>query len=127
MALEQRAELRLTQKLALTPQLQLQLKLLQLPQLELAEFIELQLMENPMLELDDESESDRETELSSEDMVEEPVVVDKLEKIIVDDYFAERADDGRDLGYFNPGVKRNLPLNFFIQHLLICVTIFYGN
>lgn len=80
MALEQRAELRLTQKLALTPQLQLQLKLLQLPQLELAEFIELQLMENPMLELDDESESDRETELSSEDMVEEPVVVDKLEK-----------------------------------------------
>ncbi|GAQ95331.1 RNA polymerase sigma-54 factor [Thermodesulfovibrio aggregans] len=113
MALEQRAELRLTQKLALTPQLQLQLKLLQLPQLELAEFIELQLMENPMLELDDESESDRETELSSEDMVEEPVVVDKLEKIIVDDYFAERADDGRDLGYFNPGVEEKPSFELF--------------
>ncbi|MCS7215702.1 MAG: hypothetical protein RMI30_07625, partial [Thermodesulfovibrio sp.] len=93
MALEQRTDLRLTQKLTLTPQLQLQLKLLQLPQLELSQYIQLELMENPMLELDEELENIQEKEVPSEEY-EEPIAVDKLEKIMIDEYFVERADDG---------------------------------
>ncbi|MGC8795410.1 RNA polymerase factor sigma-54 [Thermodesulfovibrio sp.] len=111
MALEQKTELRLTQKLALTPQLQLQLKLLQLPQLELSQFIELQLMENPMLEIDEETENNHEKEISEE--IEEPIAVDKLEKIMIDEYFAERADDGRDLGYFTPGIEEKPSFELF--------------
>ena len=50
MALENRLELRLSQKLILTPQLQQAIKLLQLPNLELAQFLNQELMENPFLE-----------------------------------------------------------------------------
>ena len=50
MALEGRLELRLSQKLVLTPQLQQAIKLLQLPHLELTEFLNQELMENPFLE-----------------------------------------------------------------------------
>ncbi len=50
MALENRLELRLSQKLVLTPQLQQAIKLLQLPHLELTEFLNQELMENPFLE-----------------------------------------------------------------------------
>lgn len=112
MGLEQRTDLRLTQKLALTPQLQLQLKLLQLPLLELSQYIQLELMENPLLELDEEAENIQESEVSSEEH-EELVAVDKLEKIMIDEYFAERADDGRDLGYFNPGVEEKPSFELF--------------
>uniref|UniRef100_A0A7C4EK73 RNA polymerase sigma-54 factor n=1 Tax=Thermodesulfovibrio aggregans TaxID=86166 RepID=A0A7C4EK73_9BACT len=111
MTLEQRTDLRLTQKLALTPQLQLQLKLLQLPQLELGQYIELQLMENPLLELDEEIEN-TENEIISDEQ-EDSVFVDKIEKIMVDEYFAERADDGRDLGYFNPGIEEKPSFELF--------------
>lgn len=111
MTLEQRTDLRLTQKLALTPQLQLQLKLLQLPQLELSQYIELQVMENPLLELDEEME-DTEFETTSDEN-EEDVFVNRLEKIMIDEYFAERADDGRDLGYFNPGIDEKPSFELF--------------
>lgn len=107
MALEQRTDLRLIQKLALTPQLQLQLKLLQLPQFELSQYIELQLMENPMLESDEKEEE------SSLEEFEEVLPVDKLKKIMIDEYFAERADDGRDLGYFNPGREEKPSFELF--------------
>ena len=52
MALESRLDLRLTQtqKLVLTPQLQQAIKLLQLPQLELAQVLNQELSENPFLE-----------------------------------------------------------------------------
>jgi len=112
MALEQRADLRLTQKLALTPQLQLQLKLLQLPQLELSQYIQLELMENPMLELDEDLENIQEKEQTVEES-DEPLAVDKLEKIMIDDYFTERADDGRDLGYFNLGIEEKPSFELF--------------
>ena len=48
MALESRLELRLSQKLILTPQLQQAIKLLQLSQLELVEAIEQELEDNPV-------------------------------------------------------------------------------
>ena len=50
MALDLRQSLRLTQQLLMTPQLQQAIKLLQLSRLELEQFVETQLQENPVLE-----------------------------------------------------------------------------
>lgn len=112
MALESRLDLKLTQKLALTPQLQLQLKLLQLPQLELSQYIQQELTENPFLELEEDINSEQENETLLEEN-QEPVAIDRLDKIMVEEYFSERADDGRDLGYFNPGFEEKPTFDFF--------------
>jgi RNA polymerase sigma-54 factor len=111
MALEGRLELRLSQKLILTPQLQQAIKLLQLPHLELSQFLSQELVENPLLEesfdevsLDDLTPEERdsmEIEDSSEDDAGAPL--EKLMNFSVDEYFEERSSDGRDMGYFNPG------------------------
>jgi len=53
MALSQRLDLRQTQALVMTPQLQQAIKLLQLSNLELSAFIEGELEQNPLLERDD--------------------------------------------------------------------------
>ena len=53
MALTQRLELRQGQSLIMTPQLQQAIKLLQLSNLELAEYVEAELERNPLLERDD--------------------------------------------------------------------------
>lgn len=112
MALEQRIDLRLTQKLALTPQLQMQLKLLQLPQLELSQYIQLEILENPLLEVEEEEEI--KIDFHEENLEErEPVLIDKIDKIIIDDYFSDRADDGRDLGYYNPGIDEKPNFELF--------------
>ena len=58
MAYELRQELRLTQQLVMTPQLQLSIKMLQLCRLELADTIQQEMAENPLLE--EAQESDRE-------------------------------------------------------------------
>lgn len=110
MALESRLELRIAQKLILTPQLQQAIKLLQLPHLELSQFLNQELIENPLLEesldeavaeeLTQEERESIEPEDINEDM-EAPL--EKLMNFTVDDYFEERGFDGRDLGYFNPG------------------------
>jgi len=111
MALENRLELKLLQKLILTPQLQQAIKLLQMPQLELEQTLTNELIENPLLEETTEEFAD---ELSPEEreMAEIPVETEAEEKEIdfesampssVDDYFEERGLDGRDLGYFTPG------------------------
>lgn len=50
MAMEARLSLRPTQRLVITPQLQLAIKLLQLSTLELQEFVQQELLENPLLE-----------------------------------------------------------------------------
>ncbi|HEY0523619.1 MAG TPA: RNA polymerase factor sigma-54 [Stellaceae bacterium] len=53
MAFSQRLELRQTQALVMTPQLQQAIKLLQLSNVELASFIETELEQNPLLERDE--------------------------------------------------------------------------
>src|SRR5579864_8527023 len=53
MAFSQRLDLRQTQALVMTPQLQQAIKLLQLSNLELAAFIDSELEQNPLLERDD--------------------------------------------------------------------------
>lgn len=115
MALENRLELRMLQKLILTPQLQQAIKLLQMPQLELSQTISNELIENPFLE--EIVEEPPEEEASSEENYVEPddaeVPLEKImevdgstaEKLLgftVDEYFESRSLDGRDLGYFSP-------------------------
>jgi RNA polymerase sigma-54 factor len=53
MALSPKMELRTSQSLVMTPQLQQAIKLLQLSNLELAEFVEQELESNPVLEPDE--------------------------------------------------------------------------
>jgi RNA polymerase sigma-54 factor len=50
MALEIRQQLKLTQQLIMTPQLQQALKILQMPRLELTDVVQVELRENPVLE-----------------------------------------------------------------------------
>src|SRR5512135_3759227 len=58
MALSQRLDLRQTQSLVMTPQLQQAIKLLQLSQTELSAFVEAELERNPLLERDEEASAD---------------------------------------------------------------------
>jgi len=60
MVIAQRLELRQGQSLVMTPQLQQAIKLLQLSNLELVEYVESQLESNPLLERDDSERSDKE-------------------------------------------------------------------
>ena len=56
--ISQRLDLRQSQSLVMTPQLQQAIKLLQLNNMELAEFVEEELAQNPLLEKDESSDSD---------------------------------------------------------------------
>ncbi len=134
MAQEQKLELKLSQKLILTPQLQQSIKLLQLPLLELSHDINEELMNNPMLEESIEREPE-EKKTSSEMTLEEESFQEPsdnieapLEKIFgftTDNYFQERESDGRDFGYFNEGTEessspfeRNRKKTDLYEHLL---------
>jgi len=107
MALESRLELRLTQKLVLTPQLQQAIKLLQMPQLELSNTINQELTENPFLEEESVQEQEEAQEKEPQAEINVPddteIPLEGLMSFTVDDYFEERSSDGRDVGYFNPG------------------------
>ncbi len=111
MALESRLELKLSQKLVLTPQLQMAIKLLQMPQLELSQTLTQELTENPFLEEttdiisdDDLSFEDKESLEQTEDYRDDAEVpLEGLSTFTADDYFDERSSDGRDLGYFTSG------------------------
>ena len=59
MSLVQRLDLRQAQTLVMTPQLQQAIKLLQLNNLEIGEFVEQELQQNPLLEEGDHSDQDR--------------------------------------------------------------------
>ncbi len=129
MALDNRLEIRLLQKLILTPQLQQAIKLLQMPQLELSQSLTNELMENPFLEEEaeetaspDENPGARETAEAESDPVQAMDYNDAeapLEKLIhmaeMDDYFEERGFDGRDLGYFNSGMVEQPSFESFVS------------
>src|SRR5512136_1905210 len=61
MALEQKLNLKLTQKLVMTPTLQQAIKLLQLSRLELEQALAQEVQANPLLEMTDEAPGDEET------------------------------------------------------------------
>jgi RNA polymerase sigma-54 factor len=112
MSLESRLELRLSQRLILTPQLQQAIKMLQLPHLELNEFLNQELMENPFLEESTDEVPAEELTQEEKESVEEQdnyedagAPLEKLLNFTVDEYFEERGFDGRDMGYFNPGTN----------------------
>ena len=120
MKLEQRLEVKLLQKLILTPQLQQAIKLLQMPQLELQQTLNNELIENPFLEeTSEEGEPAAEDNVVSEDEPQEgglddaETPFDSLMNTGVDDYFDTRSYDGRDLGYFSPD---NNPAQSFEQY-----------
>src|SRR5688500_19032758 len=58
MALSQRLDLRQTQAVVMTPQLQQAIKLLQLSNLELTAYVEVELEQNPLLERDERESTD---------------------------------------------------------------------
>ena len=66
MALTPRLELRQSQTLVMTPQLQKAIKLLQYSNIEVREFVEEELADNPLLKLNDE-------DLSTESGVDEEI------------------------------------------------------
>ncbi|MBI4686914.1 MAG: RNA polymerase factor sigma-54 [Nitrospirae bacterium] len=117
MALEHRLELKLAQKLILTPQLQQSIKLLQLPQMELSQVLNQELMENPLLEDVVEGGPEEYTgnaEAQSEESQPEPsdyadAPLEKIFGFTTDDYFEDKASDGRDLGYFTEGTENIQP------------------
>lgn len=82
--ISQRQDIRQSQNLVMTPQLQQAIKLLQLSNLELAEFIEAEIAQNPLLEKD---ERDPDT---SEEVADQPAVE---EKDSMDDAFEGAYED----------------------------------
>lgn len=119
MALENRLDLRLSQKLILTPQLQQAIKLLQMPQLELSQVLNMELTENPFLE-EVELETDAETAEFPEETIiplpgpDEPEVpFENLTNFDIDEYFVDRSSDGRDLGYFSSGIEEQPSFELF--------------
>jgi len=126
MPVENRLDIRLSQKLILTPQIQLAIKLLQMQKLELVETLNQELVENPFLE--ELTESPEEAQ-NTEEIPEEinPEISEDEEKPLesllefsklypsVDEYFDERSSDGRDLGYFNPGTIETPSFEKFVS------------
>ncbi|MDA8242174.1 MAG: RNA polymerase factor sigma-54 [Nitrospiraceae bacterium] len=121
MALESRLELKLAQKLVLTPQLQMAIKLLQMPQLELSQTLTQELTENPFLEesaevsTEEQTKEERETAEPSEEQDDTEIPLEKLMAFTTDDYFEERSYDGRDLGYFTPGNVTQPSFEYFLS------------
>ena len=69
MAIELKQQLKLTQELVMTPQLQQAIKLLQLSRLELVDVVQQELQENPILEESSESEEELPAEIRAEEEV----------------------------------------------------------
>ncbi|MFQ5766056.1 MAG: RNA polymerase sigma-54 factor, partial [Rhodospirillales bacterium] len=107
MALIPRLDLRQSQTLVMTPQLQQAIKLLQLSNLELTEYIEQELEKNPMLEHDEGDRRDPERDPGAgsdggEDRAEAGGEGESLDSIDFERaQQAEIKDDARDLDYDN--------------------------
>jgi RNA polymerase sigma-54 factor len=122
MALESRLELKIAQKLVLTPQLQMAIKLLQMPQLELSQALTQELVENPFLEEDSDFTSTEELSPEERESAETPeehddveVPLERMTSFAIDDYFEERSYDGKDLGYFTPGTVTQPSFESFLS------------
>ncbi len=93
MRMDYSLKLELTQKLVMTPQLRQAIAILQLSSLELSEMVEQELLENPVLEMEEKAPA-------------EPVVEETNDRI--SEYFewANYFDDGTDHGYAPPGEEK---------------------
>ena len=89
--MKQTLNLKMGQSLAMTPQLQQAIKLLQLSTLELQTEIQAALENNPMLEMQEEEAADsRKTEISSDQSVE------SKDQVRIDERDEARADSGKE-------------------------------
>lgn len=79
MALELKQQLKLSQKLMMTPQLQQAIKLLQMTRLEVAEMVREELEENPILEEDIKDGASNELEVSEEDAADHSKDMDEID------------------------------------------------
>ena len=112
MALSQRLEVRQSQNLVMTPQLQQAIKLLQLSNLELAAYVEQQLEQNPLLErgesdagepretAEDAPDEPAESAENAENADAEPAVADTVE-LGNSEYLAEASEAPLDTEYEN--------------------------
>jgi RNA polymerase sigma-54 factor len=99
MAYELRQELRLTQQLVMTPQLQLSIKMLQLCRLELADTIQQEMAENPLLEEAQETDhevSEENLENADEIPDKQPDALKKLEENVEFDWKSYVENSGRE-------------------------------
>lgn len=112
-----------TQKLAMTPELRQAIAILQFSAIELSQYIEQELMENPVIEL-------KENEIDDENNIEtiEKIEPEKEEKYEIDwqEYFSDKSD----LGYhINNEIKENKFENYYIEaptlheHLLLQLSL----
>ncbi|TGY88920.1 RNA polymerase factor sigma-54 [Marinicauda algicola] len=101
--LGQKLEVRQGQGLVMTPQLQQAIKLLQMNNLELAEFVEAELEKNPLLERDERSDGPAEeperkaAERDSEELSFSPDAPDKASEALDADSEAMYSDSGADM------------------------------
>ncbi len=121
MALEQKLNLRLSQRLVMTPSLQQAIKLLQMSRLELQEVLTQEMVENPILEdQDEEPEPVERTESTPE---EAPVPVDttppaekerdSFDEIDFDSYFSDYLDSA-----YNPRQYQEEPEEYSLENVL---------
>jgi RNA polymerase sigma-54 factor len=116
MALSQRLDLRQTQALVMTPQLQQAIKLLQLSNLELSLYVETELEQNPLLERDEPERDGPEPEPAADGVAAdgalrdtadyaraETLPSDNDQPLDIGAGGAEPADDGTDLGFVEAG------------------------
>jgi len=87
---------RLSQRLILTPSLQQAIKLLPLTTLELAEVLDQEVMENPLLEEEPVEETKTVEEIAQEETVERERSDDPLKEIDIEKFFEDYFDDGAD-------------------------------
>jgi RNA polymerase sigma-54 factor len=124
MALEQKLNLRLSQRLVMTPSLQQAIKLLQMSRLELQEVLTQEVVENPVLEEQDEivepeaaAESARQTEdaPAPPDPATPPAEKerDSFEEIDFHSYFEDYLDSA-----YNPRQYQEEPEEFSLENVL---------
>ncbi|THB63529.1 MAG: RNA polymerase sigma-54 factor, partial [Desulfovibrio sp.] len=103
MALELRQQLKLSQQLVMTPQLQQAIKLLQLSRLELLETVQQELLENPFLE---EAQEEVALEKQQETPAEERVATTDDADAVVNKELEKNADWEDYLGEFSSTTKQ---------------------
>jgi RNA polymerase sigma-54 factor len=123
MALEQKLNLRLSQRLVMTPSLQQAIKLLQMSRLELQEVLTQEVVENPVLEEQDEvvepegaAESARQTEDApprADAAAPAEKERDSFEEIDFNSYFEDYLDSA-----YNPRQYQEQPEEFSLENIL---------
>src|SRR5271154_4637007 len=122
MALEQKLNLRLSQRLVMTPSLQQAIKLLQMSRLELQEVLTQEMVENPTLEeMEEVSETERVEEqrdtqdagVAAENAPASEKERDSFEEIDFNSYFEDYLDSA-----YNPRQYQEQPEEYSLENVL---------